>query len=488
MNDLLPYQGRWISDDAALRVCEKSRRIGMSWSEALDAVLYAASGKGNVYYQTFREDVTKGFLADCAAWIEDVETVTSEVEEILVKDEQGRASTAYRITCASGKEILGLSSNPHIFRSRGRPGDLAILDEAAFLPDLQASLTAATAFLTWGGKVHILSTHQSDSSPFARLCDEIRDGKSKDGSLHRVTFSDAIADGLYRRVCEVTEEEWSAEAEAEWEARIRAHYGDRAGEELDCHPASGYGCWLEWAQIRAAESEACPPERGFEDAAPEAAGYGVRWIGVDVARERDLWVAVVLDDRGGVLWTVDTVVGRGETFRAQRGVVAALIETWRPIRVAVDQTGMGEAFVESLQEAHGTVIEGVRFSAPVQLDLATALSERLQDRGLRIPDSEALRQNLRAVRREPGRTGGWRLVTERTREGQGETSHADRFWAYALACAVAADGHGPFEGQTVGRIEAPSLVAQAVRADYGAGVVRSLSAGALRGFAPRPRA
>lgn len=485
MYDLLAYQGRWISDEESLRVCEKSRRVGMSWAEALDAVLHAAAGKGNVYYQTFREDVTKGFLSDAAAWIQDVQQVASEVEEILIEDDQGRASTAYRIRLASGKEILGVSSNPHIFRSRGRPGDLAILDEAAFLPDLQASLTAATAFLTWGGRVHILSTHQSDSSPFARLCDDLRDGR-QEGSLHRVTFRDAIEDGLYRRVCDVTGSEWSAEAEAAWEARIRGRYGDRAGEELDCQPASGYGCWLEWGDIRAAESEACPPERGFDGPAPDApAGYGVRWIGIDVARERDLWVAVVLEDRGGVLWTVDSVVGRGESFRAQRGVVAGLVETWRPIRVAVDQTGMGEAFVESLQEAHGTVVEGVRFSGPVQLDLATALSERLQDRGLRIPDSEALRQNLRAVRREPGRTGGWRLVTERTREGDGETSHADRFWALALACAAAADGRGPFEGETVGRIEAPSLVARAALADYGAGVVRGVSAGALRGFAGR---
>ncbi|EMR0569828.1 hypothetical protein R0C90_004833, partial [Enterobacter roggenkampii] len=36
---LLPYQKRWIADDAQLKIAEKSRRTGLTWAEAADAAL-----------------------------------------------------------------------------------------------------------------------------------------------------------------------------------------------------------------------------------------------------------------------------------------------------------------------------------------------------------------------------------------------------------------------------------------------------------------
>ena len=43
---LLSYQARWVGDRAGLKVIEKSRRIGMSWAEAYDAVMHAGEGRG----------------------------------------------------------------------------------------------------------------------------------------------------------------------------------------------------------------------------------------------------------------------------------------------------------------------------------------------------------------------------------------------------------------------------------------------------------
>lgn len=43
---LLPYQRDWIADTSQVKVCEKSRRIGLSWAEAADAALTAASASG----------------------------------------------------------------------------------------------------------------------------------------------------------------------------------------------------------------------------------------------------------------------------------------------------------------------------------------------------------------------------------------------------------------------------------------------------------
>ncbi len=36
---LLPYQKRWIADQAKIKIAEKSRRTGLTWAEAADAAL-----------------------------------------------------------------------------------------------------------------------------------------------------------------------------------------------------------------------------------------------------------------------------------------------------------------------------------------------------------------------------------------------------------------------------------------------------------------
>ena len=470
---LLPYQSRWVYDLAGLKVIEKSRRIGVSWAEAFDAVMHAGEDAGNVYYQAYNQDMTRGFIDDCAGWARSLQVGAETVGETLIEDGD-RAVKAFRIGMASGREIVAMTSAPRAFRSKGRPGDLGIIDEAAFVDDLGEVLKAALAFRVWGGRAHIISTHNGEANPFATLCRDIRDG-AQPGSLHRVTLAAALADGLYRRICEITGEPWSVEAEARWQADLRAEYGVHAGEELDCVPASGSGAWLAWELIRAIEDKAAGD--------PEAFAGGVTYIGVDVARRRDLWVAAVIERVGDVLWLRELVVEQGISFSEQRSIVARLAARYRPSRIAVDQTGMGEAVVEQWQEDHGTHrVEGVIMSSPRRLDVATALREATEDKRLRIPPEDDLRRDLHSVRTEAGPTGAPRLIAERS----ATDGHSDRFWAIALACAAAATGAGPIEGAIAGTRAASSfnaevgLVGGTARAqplDYERGIVRGANAG-----------
>ena len=428
---LLPYQARWVADKAGLKVIEKSRRIGLSWAEAYDAVLHAGEGKGNVYYQSYNKDMTRGFIDDCAEWAETLDAGAAAVGETLIRD-GARDVQAFRLELASGKEVLAMTSAPRAFRSKGRPGDVAVIDEAAFVDDLEEVLKAALAFRQWGGRVHVLSTHNGEASPFAALVRDIRE-RVRPGSLHTVTLKQAIAEGLYMRICQVTGQAWSRQSEAAWEAALRAGYGIHAAEELDCIPSAGAGAWLAWELIRAAEDAAA--------GAPDDFAGGPVHIGIDIARRRDLWVAAVIETVGDVLWLRELVVRRNITFAEQAAIVAALDHRYRPLRIAVDQTGMGEAVVERWQDAHGRLrVEGVLMTGPRKLDVATALREALEDRRLRIPPNDDLRRDLHSVRAESGPSGAPRLIAERgTTDG-----HADRFWALALACAAAADDVGPF--------------------------------------------
>lgn len=431
----LGYQARWCREDAPVAVVEKSRRIGLSWADASERVMHAAHGRGNVTYMSYNLDMTRTYIQDCAAWAETLGRAVSEVIE--EQSELDADALQFRLDFPNGKSIVALPSTPRVLRSRGKPGDVVVIDEAAFCDDLDELLDAALAVTMWGGTVRIISTHNGVANAFNQLVTGIRDGKHPQYALHRVTLDDAITDGLARRVYSVTGREWKeGSSAAEWRAAVMGIYQTEAAmrQELFCEPAQGGGSWLKWDDIRAAvDDDAGRPERASE--------RGTFYVGVDIARRRDLWVAAVVEVVGDVRWVRELVVERDLSFAEQYGVVRRLVERYRPVRVAVDQTGMGEAVVERLQEAHGAhLVEGVILSGPRRLDVATALLEAAQDRRLRIPDDEALRADLHAVKAETGPTGGPRLLADRS----GTDGHADRFWALALALAAAKVARGPY--------------------------------------------
>ncbi|EKY09759.1 hypothetical protein HMPREF9120_00295, partial [Neisseria sp. oral taxon 020 str. F0370] len=66
---LLPYQQRWCADNSPVKLCEKSRRIGLSWGEAADTALLAASSGGmDAWYIGYNKDMALEFIRDCANW------------------------------------------------------------------------------------------------------------------------------------------------------------------------------------------------------------------------------------------------------------------------------------------------------------------------------------------------------------------------------------------------------------------------------------
>ena len=421
---LLPYQTRWVADNSGLKVIQKSRRIGMSWAEAYDAVMHAGEDRGNIYYQSYNLDMTRGFIGDCGDWAKALQVGAEAVGETLLRVDEGDPVKAFRLGLASGREIVAMTSAPRVFRSKGRPGDVAVVDEAAFIDDLGEVLKAAMAFRIWGGTVHVLSTHNGEASPFNLLVKAITDGE-RPGSLHTVTFDDACADGLARRRMQVVGQAWSPAAEAAWVAEVRAEYGDDAAEELDCKPAAGAGAWLSWEQIREVEHDQAGDPARFKE--------GRTVIGNDIARRRHLWVAWVLELVGDVAWTREVVELQNASFAEQDETLDELVDRYRPSRIAMDQTGMGEKPVEDAQRRYGSQrVEGVLMTPAARLELAGALKRRVEDVEIRIPKSAAIRQDLHAVRRAAGPTGAPRLVATEDTDG-----HADRFWAAALACGAA---------------------------------------------------
>lgn len=267
----LYYQATGIRlvDENEVTVIEKSRRIGFTWALAADAVLVAATmrseGGMDVLYIGYSKDMAREFIDTAAMWAKAFNYVAMDVQECVFKDKdernQDRDIQAFRIIFASGFEIMALASSPRSLR--GKQG-LCIIDEAAFHDDLPAVMKAAMAFLIWGGKVVVVSTHDGEQNPFNVLCEDIRKGRFPH-KLYRITFDEALSDGLYKRICLVTKKTWSPEAETKFRADVYAYYGENADEELGVIPSQGSGTALPAALVQRQMLQGVPVVRVERD-------------------------------------------------------------------------------------------------------------------------------------------------------------------------------------------------------------------------------
>ncbi len=249
---LLLYQKRWITDNAPVQIAEKSRRIGITWADAARSALEAspADGGRDAWYIGYTHDMAKEYIHDVAHWASHYNLAASAIAEFDHVEHLANGDTlkigAYQITFDSGKRVVALSSNPA--NLRGKQGRV-IVDEAAFHPDLEALIEAALALTIWGDSVSIISSHNGETNPFNSLVKSIRAGKYPDYSLHRITFDEAVAEGLCKRVFLKAGKDWSPEAEQEWCAQIRRIYKGRDAQELDVVPSKSAGVYWSYALI-----------------------------------------------------------------------------------------------------------------------------------------------------------------------------------------------------------------------------------------------
>lgn len=425
---LLGYQARTLDllfAGTALLVIEKSRRIGLTWGVAAFAVLKAsaanAAGGQNIWYMGYDKDMALEFIEVCAMWARAFGLIAGEIEDEDVLDDDNKAVKQFSIRLASGYRISALPSVPRVLR--GKQG-IVIIDEAAFHKNVNEVVKAAMALLIWGGQVVVISTHDGMANPFNTLIDQIKAGE-RAGETMRITFADAMADGLYERVALVAKTRGTQVPDkVAWEAGIRASYGEDAGEELDCIAKVGSGSLIPIADILAAEH----PECGL----PDFYAGGLCYVGRDVARRRDGQVQYCMERVGDVLWQRDTYEEIGQSFAHQDAFFDGLFQRRRIAAAWIDQTGMGEKVVEDAQIRHGASrVHGELLTGPARLDIAMSMVRRFQEQRIRIRMDPVTRADLLAIKKIGSEQAGTlRIVND------GDV-HADRFWAYGLASRAA---------------------------------------------------
>lgn len=471
-NILLGYQKRSIAERLknSVTFIEKSRRIGLTWAFAADAVLTAAAersaGGMDCWYIGYNLEMAREFIDVCAMWAKQFAKASVEMgdyifEDVDPKTGETRKIQAFRISFASGFEIVALPSSPRSLR--GKAG-YVLVDEAAFHDDLEALLKAAFALLIWGGKVVVISTHDGEMNDFNQRIQAIRAGRYRYG-LVRIDFDEALQDGLYQRICLRNGETWSPEAEADWRDGVIADYGDAADEELFVIPAEGSGAWLLPAVIEMnmsgdvpvlrwemPNSFAAEPAEWREMAAKSWCEtmlaeimdgldpHLVSFFGMDFARVADL----------SAIWPVQVtrVLYRRTPFLVElRNIPFAQQEQvlfWIGDRLprlaggAIDAGGNGAALAEAAAQKWGMDrIAQVKFSVDWYRENMPKLKDTLEALGMTLPKDSDVLGDFRLIKMIDGvaRVPAARTTAkgEAAADGKKKKRHGDAAIAAALA-------------------------------------------------------
>lgn len=468
----LPYQQAWAADPAQVKVIEKSRRIGLSWSEAADDALFAASEAGDdVWYIGYNKDMAEEFINDCGLWAKRYDLAAGVVEEEIFVDEDKDILT-FRIRFASGHKIVALSSRPS--NLRGKQGRV-VIDEAAFHDDLKELMKAAMALLIWGGEVRIISTHDGDENPFNELVKDIRSGRRK-YSLHRVTFDDALAQGLYQRICLKQGRTWSAGAEAAWRDEIVASYGDAADEELFCIPSQGSGTFLTRMLIENCMSDEIPAIRYEQTDEFKYLAEDIRFseveawcedtllpllsaldprrqsfLGEDFGRTGDLTVIIPLQETQGATFRAPfSLELRNMPFKQQEQIVFFIIDHLpRFTHGSFDARGNGQYLAEVAAQKYGpTRISEVMPSETWYRENMPKYKAAFEDRTILLPKDADIIEDHRAFKIIKGVA---RLPEGKTNGKTGKQRHGDSGIAGAMAWhATGQEGGGEIEFESTG--------------------------------------
>lgn len=453
-----PYQRAWLRDKARFKVGMFSRQSGKTFAccaelveDCIDATIAGKRTRWVILSRGERQakeamdenvkpmtrafwELYRGLLGGPAP------DVTEGEYRVTRPDGNDATYRTFEVEYPGGSRITALPSNPDT--ARGFSANV-LFDEFAFHANSKAIWGAAFPIISKGWKCRVVSTPNGKSNKFYDLVTE----EPTIWSRHIVDIHEAVRQGLPRDVDELRaglgdEDLWAQEYELQWrdEAAAWLDY-----ELIHACETPGFGR-LRMMEYRDKELVTCV-ETG-ESIRP---ARGPCFVGMDIARKKDLtciWEGELIGD---VLYPREMIVMRRAPFAAQHQELRRLAERDRPVRYCIDQTGMGEPFVEAAQGYLGEhACQGVIFTPAARYALASRLKETMEDRRFRLPVGDRLlRDDLHSITRIVSETGATRLVHDGESDG-----HGDRFWAAALCADAAATASGPIDVHTSGQARA----------------------------------
>lgn len=474
----LKYQEDWLKDQSRIKVWEKSRRIGATWTQAYEDVRDAALGRVPVVWFTSADKTAaEEYILYVKDWAKILDFAAKDLGEILIDNDKDLKT--YSVEFSNGVRINALSSNPKALRSK--EGKI-VIDEAAHHDNPDELWKAARPCIMWGYSLRLLSTHNGKETRFYKDIQKIKQGELN-WSLHTVTIYDAVRDGIVKKIHE--KRGWTPPTHEEEQAWLEQEKEDCSDEltweqEYLCIATDEGSAFLSYELLNKCERKSdilylpltivkdwlftkkevidnkIPYEHTIGKVIPDGEIerlveplkniiLGHYFIGFDVARRVNLSVIWILEKSGALKPPRAIIALENLGFSVQEAILFAFIGFPETARACLDKTGIGEQLAENAIKKFGKKIEAISFTNPAKEELANNLYTSIEAQTFLIPKSEKdfIKKDFHSMKKLTTAGNNTRFDTTRSgKRGKKGESHGDYFWAGALANYAAKETPG----------------------------------------------
>ncbi len=412
---LLDYQREDVDSEARLRWSCWARQTGKSFTKSLRRILRGLHRHRTQVFLSAGERQSRELMQKARQHCQALKIAADYYDNRFFKD---LSIKQLEIVLPGGVRIIGLPANPQT--ARGFTGDVLLDEFAMHAFDREIWAAMFPTLLRGDGELDVASTPKGRSNVFHQLRDNERFSTSV------VTLPEAISQGL-----DVDAEE------------IRTAMGDDElyRQEFLCEFLDEATAFLTYDQIAGCVEPALVLHDSVDALKREPREL---FAGVDVGRVRDLTVIWVLAHDRDVLRTMAIFELSNAPFRVQLDLISELLSMRKVRRCCIDAGGLGMQLAEQAVERYGGHrVEALTFTSALKSQVASALRIAVEGQRIRIPNDERIRNDWHSVERTVTGSGHFRLSAPRQ-----EGSHADRFWAAALAVHAADVGGDAVECMT----------------------------------------
>ncbi len=285
---LYATQARWVRDRSRFKIGMMSRQYGKTFGTTLELVddcfEHAVQDKRTHWVILSRgerqalEAMTKCVKPHCKAY-----GMAFDYHEYDFEGESAAYKT-HEVVLPGGSRITALPAHPDT--ARGFSANV-LLDEFAFHRDSRAIWTALFPVISRGYKLRVISTPNGKNNKFYELWTSQDSGWAK----YLVDVHQAVREGAPFDVDEL---------------RAAIKDEDAWAQEYECKFIDEATAWLPYDLIFSCEHPAAGD--------PDAYAGGPVYIGNDIGRRKDLWVAWAFEQVGDVLWTREIRTLKRATF------------------------------------------------------------------------------------------------------------------------------------------------------------------------------
>ena len=401
---LLPYQEDMVRSGKRFHWNCWSRQSGKSFTSALRRIVRGMKRHRTQVFLSASERQSQELMHKAKAHCRALNVAFTYRENYAFGPLQIKQ---LEIVLPHGVRIIGLPANPHT--ARGYSGDVLLDEFAMHQHDREIWSAMFPTLLRGDGELDVSSTPRGCNNVFFELAQNPLFTRST------ITLPDAIAQGL------------DANAEV-----MRSAIGDELlyRQEFLCEFVDQATAFLTYEHIQAC----CDPHLALhETIADLACEKRDLYVGVDIGRVRDLTAIWVLARANDAFVTVALFELAAQPFTIQQSMISALLGIKYVRRCCIDASGLGMQLAEQSVERFGRHrVEAVRFTTEMKSRLAAGLRLAVEQQRIRIPDDKRIRSDWHSVQKCVTATGYLNITAPRQ-----DNSHADRFWAAALAIRAA---------------------------------------------------